>query len=180
VLRIRVPGIESFDEASQEFASVGEFDLFLEHSLASLSKWESTFEKPFLGQGTKTDQEVIGYIQCMTVTEDVPPDVYLRLSQENINDVNDYINAKMTATWFSNEKNARPSREVITAEIIYYWMVSLNIPFECEHWHLNRLFTLIKVCNEKNAPKKKMSKRELLARNRSLNEQRKAEMNTRG
>jgi len=93
--------------------------------------------------------------------------------------VDDYINARMTATWFSDTKGS-PSRETITAELVYYWMFSLNIPLATEHWHLNKLFTLIRVFNEKNAPQKKMSPREIAARNSQLNEERRARLNTRG
>lgn len=116
----------------------------------------------------------------MSLSRDVPPEVYARLSEENLGQINEYIGAKMTATWFSETKPQRPSRETITAELIYYWMISLNIPFECQHWHLSRLFTLIRVCNVKNAPAKKMSKREAADKRRALNAQRKAQYNTRG
>jgi hypothetical protein len=180
VLTIIVPGTELFNESTKEFDTSENFVLDLEHSLVSLSKWESTFEKPFLGPGEKTDLEIIGYIKSMTLSPDVPSDVYSRLSNENFGDVNNYINAKMTATWFAEDKKASPSREIITAEIIYYWMFSLSIPLECERWHLNRLFTLIRVCNQKNAPQKKMSAREVAARNRELNAQRKSQFKTQG
>lgn len=179
MLTITVPGVDLFDEASKEFKTSTDFVLQLEHSLVSLSKWESIYEKPFLGKDTKTNEEVLGYVKCMTLTEDVPDDVYLRLSQENVEAVNQYINAKMTATWFA-EKKQKPSNEVITAEVIYYWMVSMNIPLEFQNWHLNRLFTLIQVISLKNEPGKKLSKSELAARNRALNEERRRQYNTRG
>lgn len=180
MLTIIVPGVELFDEKSNEFMLSVDFTLELEHSLVSLSKWESTFEKPFLATGNRSDSEILGYIKAMTVTPDVPADVYSRLSQENLEAVNSYINARMTATWFSDDKIKSPNREIITSELIYYWMLHFNIPMECEHWHLNRLFTLIRVCSEKNAPPKKMSRAEIAARNRELNAQRKAQLKTQG
>lgn len=180
MLTIIVPGVELFDESTQEFKTTEDYVLQLEHSLVSLSKWESIFEKPFLGSDAKTDAEVIGYIKCMTISTGVPSEVYSRLSVENLEQVNAYINAKMTATWFSEERRQPRSREVITSELIYYWIISLNIPLACETWHLNRLFTLIRVCSVKNGPQKKMSRQEIGARNRALNEQRRAKYNTRG
>jgi hypothetical protein len=185
VLTITVPQIESFDEENNIFLKSGpDTRLQLEHSLASLSKWEATWEIPFLSDVDKTDEQTIDYIRCMTLTEDVDPEVYGRLSTENLNDVNKYIGSKQTATWFS-EKLAPgkvAKKEVITAEIVYWMMVSLRIPLEAEEWHLNKLVTLIRVCNEKNNPEKKpqMSQAEMLAQRNALNEKRKAEMGTRG
>lgn len=180
MLVIKVPGIELFDEVLQVFVNAEEFVLELEHSLVSLSKWESKFEKPFLGSEEKTDEEVFAYIEAMILTEEYPSDVLTRLTKENIQQINEYIESKMTATWFNDKQKPKKSNEVITAELIYYWMITFNIPIEFQHWHLNRLFTLIKIFSVKNAPKEKMSKRDLLARNRELNERRKAELGTAG
>jgi hypothetical protein len=180
VLTIVVPGVELFNERTREFETTNDVVLELEHSLVSLSKWESIYEKPFLGKGEKTNEEVLGYIKCMVITPEISSEVYSRLSNENVFAVNNHINAKMTATWFPEDNKPSTSREVITSELIYYWMVSLNIPMECENWHLNRLFTLIRVLSVKNSPGKKMSRRELAERNRMLNDQRRAQLGTRG
>jgi hypothetical protein len=110
----------------------------------------------------------------------VPREIFLKLNEENIQEIGDYIEAKMTATWFNEQPGEPPSREVITSELVYYWMTMFNIPFECEHWHLNRLFTLIRICNVKQAPPKKMSRAEIAQRNRELNAQRKAQLGTTG
>lgn len=180
MLTIIVPGVEMFDEETQEFVSKDDVTLELEHSLVSLSKWESTHEKPFLSNDDKTTEEVLEYVKIMVVTPNVPNQVFEKLSNDNIDEINKYIDAKMTATWFSEAPGAPKSRDIITAELIYYWMITFQIPFECERWHLNRLFTLIRVCNIKQAKPKKMSRSEIAARNRELNAQRKAQLGTRG
>ena len=182
MLRIDVPLVESYDEEQQRFVVTKSYTLELEHSLASLSKWESHFEKPFLGKEDKTPEETLWYIQAMTLTPNVPPEIYLELSKENVEEIQKYIHAKMTATWF-NDRDNKPNREIITAEVIYYWMIALNIPFECQYWHLNKLLTLVNVCNLKNAPEKsknKMSRAEMIAQRNKLNAQRRAQHGSRG
>ena len=172
---------EKWDEKNEVFIEPKIQVLNLEHSLVSLSKWESKWCKPFITKQDKTVEETIDYIKCMTLTQNVSPDVYTHLTNQNIDQVNKYINAPMTATWFSEDKkNASTNREQITSELIYYWMITLGIPFECQKWHLNRLLTLIRVCDVKNQPKKKMSKKEIISRNRALNEARKKKLNTKG
>ena len=179
MLYITVPEAEYFDDLKEEFIYVKETTLCLEHSLVSLAKWESKWNKPFLSSTNKTDEEIVDYIRCMTITQNVNPLVYLGLTRANYSQINEYIDAPMTATWFSNKQKQSRQREIITAEIIYYWMVSLNIPFECQKWHLNRLLTLVRVCNEKNNPQK-MSRKEQIAQQRELNAARKKQMNTKG
>jgi hypothetical protein len=180
MLTIRVLGVESFDESRQEFTTQGGTILELEHSLVSLSKWESKHEKPFLGNETKSPEEILDYIKCMTVANEIPEEIFYKLSTENFDEVQTYIEAKMSATWFNERPGAPKSREIITSELIYYWMTVFNIPFECELWHLNRLFTLIRICNIKQAKPEKMSRSELAARNRELNAQRKRQLGTSG
>lgn len=180
MLTITVPGAELFDEEKQEFDKTEDVTIELEHSLAALQRWESKWEKPFLGADKKSTEEVLGYVEAMCLTPNVPSEVFSRLSDDNMTAINEYIEAKMTATWFSEDPNAKKSREVITAELIYYWMTQLNIPFECENWHLNRLFTLIKVANLKQSKPRKMSKAQIMAQNRALNEQRRNQLGTSG
>lgn len=180
MLRITIPAVEQWDEAKQEFIYTKEQTLSLEHSLVSLSKWESKWCKAFLTKQEKTFEETLDYIKCMTLTQNVDPEVYNYLTNGNVNEINEYIEAPMTATYFSDEKTSKTSREQITAELIYYWMIALNIPFECQKWHLNRLLTLIKVCNIKNQPPKKRSKKDIMSRNAALNAARRKQLNTKG
>ncbi len=179
MLRITVPMRESFNEATNEFVYYPEETLELEHSLVSISKWEGKWHKPFLSSSEKSLEEILDYIQCMCLHEPDDIDIFNRLSKDNIIAINAYLDDPMTATTF-NDTQKKGNREIITSEIIYYWMVAHNIPFECQHWHLNRLLTLIRVCNVKNSPEKKMSKQEILARNKQLNAERRKQLNTKG
>ena len=180
MLQIVIPGQELWDEQKQEFINTKEQVLQLEHSLISISKLEAKLCKVFLFKQEKTQEETIDYIKCMTITPNVDPEVYNHLTRENIKEIEDYIAAPMTATYFSSDNAGKSSREQVTSELIYYWMIALNIPFECQKWHLNRLLTLIKVCNIKNQPPKKMSKREIMSRNAALNAARRQQLNTKG
>jgi hypothetical protein len=181
MLRIEVPlGVEKWDEETETFIEPDHLSLDLEHSLVSLSKWESKWHKPFLTKERKTVAETMDYIKCMTVTENVDPHVYDLFTTDNLAAVNDYIGDPMTATTVSEDRSGKPNRETVTAELIYYWMIALQIPFECQYWHLNKLLTLIKVCNIKNQPPKKMSKRDIMSRNAALNAARRKQLNSKG
>ena len=180
MLQITVPALEQWDEENQEFINTKAQTLTLEHSLVSLSKWEAKWHKPFLSTKEKTYEETMDYIKCMTLTQNVDPNVYKALSDENIHAVNKYIEDPMTATTFGEQKKGRKSSETITSELIYYWMISLNIPVEFQKWHLNRLLTLIEVCNRKNEPPKKMGQGDIMKQNAALNAARRKKLNTRG
>lgn len=176
MLSIEIPmGEEAYNEQTREFFYPETFKLDLEHSLASLSKWESQHEKSFLNTESKTQDEALHYVECMVLTPDIPDGILNRLNERNVTEINEYIDAKMTATVFYDQKPQSPRPQTITAEILYHWMIQYNIPFECQHWHLNRLITLIQVCVRKNAPDKKMSQTEIAQHNRELNRKRKEE-----
>ena len=181
MLTITVPiSPEGWDEKKQEFVDSETKTLQLEHSLVSLSKWESKWQKPFYSTKEMSEQETLDYIKCMTLTKNVDPDVYNHLTRENIKDVVDYIGNPMTATTFGTKDKGGSNKEVITSELIYYWMIASNIPFECQKWHLNRLITLIRVCSIKNTPPKKRSKRDIMSQNAALNAARRQQLNTKG
>lgn len=180
MLKIIIPATELWDETNQEFVTTKEQILEMEHSLVSISKWESKWCKPFLSKEKKTLEETIYYAKCMTITKNVSDETYMYLTNENIEQINDYIGAPMTATWFSEDNSGPKNREQITSELIYYWMIALNIPSEYQTWHLNRLLTLIRVCNIKNQPPKKMSRNEILSKNAALNAARRKQLNTKG
>lgn len=181
MLRITIPAIESFDESSNEFVDVEpEVAIDLEHSLISLSKWESKHQKPFLSPGKKTSDEIFDYLKGMLLDPEMDPDVVYRCSQVNIDEIQAYIDSSQSATTFGPMTQRRGPSETITSELIYFWMTSFQIDWQAQHWHLNRLFALIRIHNAKNAPKKKMTKHETAQRNRELNAQRLAQYNTSG
>ncbi len=183
MLEITLPELEQWDEKKEEFVTFKKaLTLQFEHSLVSLSKWESKYCKPFLGKREKTDEEILDYIKFMTLTQNVKDDTYKRLVNTPgvVEKINNYINAPMTATTFVEENTGKSSSEQITAELIYFWMISLNIPVEFQKWHLNKLLTLIRVCNIKNQPPKKMKPQDVNARNAALNAARKKKLNTKG
>lgn len=182
MLELKIDKMEFFDEEKEEFIEVEPLVLKLEHSLISLSKWESKWHVPFINNKNKTPEQVVDYIRCMTLNKkEIDPLVYMYLSSENIDKINSYIDDSMTATWFNENKKISRSRQNITSELIYYWMCAYNIPFSCEKWHINRLLTLIRICNEKEeGSNKKMSKREIMAQNRSINAARRKRLHSKG
>lgn len=175
MLKISVVTKESYDETTEKFVSAECVDVELEHSLVSLSKWESVWEKPFLSKEERTEDETISYIRMMIVGPEPSSEVFYHLLANHIEEIKDYVGRKNTGTTFPAKQEAR-NRETITSELIYYWMSSMNIPMACENWHLSKLFTLIQVHSVKNSPKKKMS----LEERRALNRQRRAQANTSG
>lgn len=175
MLEIDVVTEESFDEKLNQFV-VTSVRVRLEHSLVSASKWESLWKEAFLGRKDKTPQQTLSYVSCMVIDDELLPGVFQKLVVKHLDKIKDYIDDPMTATKLHSDPNSTASREVITTELIYYWMISMGIAMECQHWHLNRLITLIRVINLKNSPKKKMS----AAERRSLNRSRLSQNNTRG
>lgn len=180
MLQLKITGGELFDEETQTFTTTEDVTLNLEHSLLSLSKWESKFLKPFLSNNNKTSEEILWYIRCMIIDNDYNENSILNLSQSNFEEINAYINSPQSATTFGSMPQRGGMSEVITAELIYYWMIAFTIPISCETWHINRLFSLIRICNIKNSKPQKANRNEIAARNRSINEQRKQQLNTTG
>lgn len=179
MLELIIPRRTFFNESTSEFIEFNETKLKLEHSLISISKWESKLKKPFLSDKKHTKSDMLYYIECMSLNPDIDPMVYKTIPDDLYSVITEYIEDSMTATTINDSSNAS-NNDIITAEIIYYWMIELGIPFECQKWHFNRLMTLIRVCGIKKGPQKKMSKREILEQNRRLNEARKKQHHTRG
>lgn len=182
MLHITLEARESWDPRNEIFVETKEYKLTLEHSLISISKWEAKWHVPFLARNEKTNEQLIDYIRCMTITQNIPDEAYYALSNKNLADIHKYIDDPATATIFSNTNNSigKVQKEEITSELMYYWMVAHTIPFECQRWHLNRLITLIQVCNIKNQPAKKMSKTDIRNRNAAINAARRRKYNSKG
>ena len=183
MLKVEIPAREIYDERKNEFIYLKPISLALEHSLVSISKWEEEFKVPFLDEKEKTYEQTIFYIKCMTITQNVDDSVYEHIPKSVYEQITEYIKDSRTATWFREDQLKRKPgqrRETVTSELIYYWMIAYNIPVKFEKWHINRLITLIKICEIKNTPPKKMSKKELMRRNNALNESRKRMMGTTG
>lgn len=181
MLNLPIEETELYDDELEEFVVIKPIVLHLEHSLVSISKWESKWRKPFLDpHAQRTLQENRDYVQCMTMNQHVDPAVYFALTNQDYQAVADYINSSQTATWFSNNNSGAPSREIVTSELLYFQMVNFGIPFECQKWHLSRLLALIRICAIKNSPESKMSHAEILNANRKLNEARRKAARSRG
>lgn len=179
MLTLVVAAREFYDEVKGEFINIPEQTLYLEHSLISLSRWESIWKKPYLSKTPKTKIEILDYIRCMSVNKSISSEVVMSLSDDQFRQINNYIEAPMTATTFQKD-NTPPNRQIMTAEMIYWEMISNQIPFDCEKWHLNRLFTLIRVCGIKSQKPKKMGRQETINRNRQINQARRAQLNSKG
>ena len=179
-LFITIPDSEAFDDRTNQFIQVKGRKIQLEHSLKSIALWESKWHKPYISKDPKTNEELVDYIRCMTLTKDIDPLLYYFIPEQEMKKIADYIEDPMTATTFREDKKTGPKNKIVTNEIIYYDMIALNIPWECEKWHLNRLLTLIRVCSEKNKPDKKMSKHDIMSRNRALNAARRKKLGTKG
>lgn len=180
MLTITIPGIELYDEKESKFINLSSTVVTLEHSLLSLSKWEAKFEKPFLGPGEKSSSEILAYIECMLISPEEKSDCLDGLTEDNFTEINTYINSKQSATTFGDLPEHKKVSEIITSELIYFWMISFKVPFSCETWNLNRLFSLIRICNIKQSKPKRISTREQAQKRAELNAKRKAALNTTG
>ena len=181
MLQITIPEREFYNEATGEFVYIKETVLQLEHSLISLSKWESKWKKPFLSnKNPLTSEEMLDYIRCMTINNNVPDTAYLGIGMKEMNQIREYISDEHTATTIVDRRPRNNRSETITSELIYYWMIACQIPFECQKWHLNRLLMLIRICNIKQGPEQKMSRQSIYAQNKALNDARRAKLHTRG
>lgn len=180
MLKIHVPPKEWYDEKRNEFISFDGADIELEHSLYSISEWESKWEKPFAKDSAMKRVEFLDYVRCMALNK-VDKLAYLSLTNKNVADINNYIKARHTATWFqkTNAPNGRRS-ETITSELVYYWMIEHGIPFSCDRWNFNRLMTLIEVCNRKNSKPGKRNQNDMLLEQHRLNMERRKRLNTNG
>ena len=180
MLTLNISAEEYWDEKKEEFIYPEKKTIQLEHSLVSLAKWEAKWHKPFLSKTPKTTEEIKDYIRFMTITQNVNPELYDSLSAEHYTKIYEYLEDPMTATWFGKEAKRGTNNRQVTAELIYYWMIAYNIPVEFQKWHLNRLLTLIHVCNAEQQPGKKMSQKEILKNNAAINAARRAQLRTKG
>ena len=180
MIKITINDQEFWDERTQQFYTIKRQTLRLEHSLISISEWESKWKKPFLSSEQRTRDETVDYIRCMTINPNVDPLVYLGVTNQHIKLVNQYIDDPMTASRVDEKRTGAKAGGTVTSELIYYWMTELNIPFECQKWHLNRLLMLIRICNAKKQPDKKASKKDDALYRRKLNAARKGKLHSKG
>lgn len=182
MLNLVIPESEWFDSNTNKFIYYPETKLQMEHSLIAISKWEAKWKKPFLRKEQRTTEEFIDYLRCMTINQNVDPKIYYRLGKKEIDIIQQYIDDPHSATTFSNFKENKPGKkEVITSELIYYWMVSAQIPFECEKWHLSNLMNLLRIADIKSGGKSnKMPKADTYKQYRALNEARRAKHHSKG
>ena len=179
-ITVTIPERDFYDPRVGRFRVTRKTVVTLEHSLISISKWESKWHKPYLSKEPKTEEESIDYLRCMCITQNVDPNVFYAIDAKIAKEISDYIANPMTATTIRRHEQ-KPSREIVTSELIYYWMTQFGIPFDpCEKWHFNRLMMLIEVAGIKNSPPKKMGKKDMLSQRSALNAQRRARYNTRG
>ena len=179
-ITVTIPDKEFFDQANNRFLTIRGRSLTFEHSLLSITKWESKWHKPYLSKTEKTREEAIDYLRCMCLDKIDDPNIFMAIDADAMKEISLYIEDPMTATTF-REDHKRQSREIITNEIVYYWMTELNIPFDpCQKWHFNRLMTLIRVASIKKQPPKKMGKKEWAAQRSAINAQRRAKYNSKG
>lgn len=180
MLKIEIPDREIWNSKTNTFSMIKGASICLEHSLVSISKWESKYHKPFISKDQKTREEIVYYIKCMTITQNVKDEVYSILTNQNMEEITKYIEDPMTATKIEKTNQSKANSQFLTSELIYYYMVAYQIPFECQRWNLNRLFVLINICNEKNKNPKKYSKKDILSRNAALNKARREKLGTKG
>ena len=181
MLSITIPEREFWDEKNEEFIFIKETTLKLEHSLISISNWEMKWHISYFDVN-KTEEQALDYIKCMTLNRDkVNDNVYLGLTEQNVRDINDYMLNQMTATTIGGiQKETNNKRQVVTSELVYYWMIAFGIPFSCDKWHINRLIMLIRVCAEENKPRKGRKSKDIAADYRAINAARRAALNTKG
>ena len=180
-IRIRIPELHLFNEATNEFFDIRETYLTMEHSLVSISKWESKWHIPYLAPGEKTPEQALDYLRCMTITQNIQPGIYNYIPDTEMRRIKNYIEDSMSAYKFKEEEGKGRTKKAITSDYLYFCMVTYRIPVEFERWHLNRLITLIQICSEENNPKKnKKSKRRITSDYAALNAARRAKLGTTG
>lgn len=171
---IKIPPLEIFDDELEEFRQFGADEITFEHSLYTIARYEEATHKPYYD--TRSDEDnLFSYMPYMAIKPPKDPSAFFRIPQDELAKLKSWMEDSHTATWFSKDDDNSPEREIVTAELIYYWMTEYRIPFECERWHINRLMTLIQVCARKKSPPKQKSQAEIIREHRALNQKRRAE-----